>query len=78
MCVRALFPNFSETWRFKNLISHQLYIIYIKRLSRGAFSYQKLEEKILRSVERGDTPLKNDEKDHCLAFNRKITHHKVS
>jgi len=76
MCVRALLLNFSETRRFKNLISHQLYII--EYFSRGAFSYQKLEEKILRSVERGDTPLKNDEKDHCLAFNRGIAHYEAS
>jgi hypothetical protein len=78
MCVRVLLLNFNETRRFKNVISHQLYIIYTKRLSRGTFRYQKHEEKILRSVERGNTPLKNDEKDHCLAFNRKITHHKAS
>jgi hypothetical protein len=78
MCVRALLLNFSETRRFLNLTSHQLYIIYIKRLSREIFSCQKREEKILRSVERGDTPLKNDEKDHCLAFDREIAHYKAS
>jgi len=72
-CVGALLLNFSETWRFKNLISHQLYIIYIKRLSRETFRYQKCEEKILRSVERGNIPLKNDEKDHCLTLNRETT-----
>jgi len=68
MCVRALLLNFSETRRFKNFISHQLYII--EYFSREKFSYQKWEEKILRSVERSNTLLKNDEKDHYITFNR--------
>jgi len=76
MCVRALLLNFSETRRFLNLTSHQLYII--EYFSREKFSYQKREEKILRSVERSNTPLKNDEKDHCLAYDREIAHYKVS
>jgi len=78
MCVRALLLNFSEIRGFLNLTSHQLYIIYIEYLSRETFRHQKREEKILRSVERGNTPLKNDEKDHCLAFDREIIHYKVS